>query len=239
MRVRDSFTVYPAIDVLDGRVVRLEQGRRERVTVEGGEPAAAAERFAAEGASWLHLVDLDGAFSGTPNLELVARVAAAGVPVQAGGGYRSLELVEAGLEAGAARVLVGTAALGATFLEDARSRFGERLAVAIDARDGRVVVDGWTGEAPATPRELAERCAAAGVARLVVTATRRDGTLSGPDLALLEDVRAVELPVIAAGGISSLADILAVRELGCEGAVVGSALWLGRLGVADAVSLET
>ena len=171
MKARPRFTVYPAIDVLEGRVVRLEQGRRERVTVEGGDPVAAAERFAAEGASWLHLVDLDGAFSGSPNLKLVQRIAATGLPVQVGGGYRSIELVEAGLDAGAARVLVGTAALGETFLEDATGRFGDRLAVAVDARDGRVAVAGWTSRTPMTPRELADRCRAAGVERLVVTAT--------------------------------------------------------------------
>lgn len=238
MLARNTFTVYPAIDVLDGRVVRLEQGRRERVTVEGGDPVAAAERFAAEGASWLHLVDLDGAFSGSPNPDLIRHVAAARVPVQVGGGYRSLELVEAGLEAGAARVLVGTAALGEAFLQEAADRFGERLAVAVDARDDRIAVDGWTAQTPTTPRELAERCAAVGVERLVVTATRRDGTLAGPDLALLENVLEAGLPVIAAGGISSLADVLALRGLGCEGAVAGSAIWLGRFSLADAVSLE-
>lgn len=237
MTTRPTFTVYPAIDVLDGRVVRLEQGRREHVTVEGGDPLAAAQRFADEGASWLHLVDLDGAFSGTPDLELVAGVAAAGPPVQVGGGYRTLELVEAAIEAGAARVLVGTSALDGTFLESACSRFGDRFAVAIDDRHGRVAVEGWADEAAATPRELAERCATVGVARLIVTATRRDGTLGGPDLALLEDVLGAGLPVIAAGGISSVADIRAVRELGCEGAVTGSALWLGRLSLADAISL--
>lgn len=238
MTSRPRFTVYPAIDVLDGRVVRLEQGRRECVTVEGGDPAAASERFAAEGASWLHLVDLDGAFSGSPNLELVRRIAATGLPVQIGGGYRSRELIEAGLDAGAARVLVGTAALGESFLEDICTRFGDRIAVAVDARDGRVAVDGWTSRASTTPRELADRCAAVGVARLVVTATGRDGTLGGPDLDLLEDVLDVGLPVIAAGGISSLADLEDLRELGCEGAVTGSAIWLGRLSVADAVSVE-
>lgn len=238
MRARTPFTVYPAIDVLDGRVVRLEQGRRERVTVEGGDPVAAAERFATDGASWLHLVDLDGAFSGSPNLELVQQIASTGVPVQVGGGYRSIELVQAGLKAGAARVLAGTAALNESFLRDATDRFGDRLAVAVDARDGRVAVDGWTTRARATPRELAEHCAAAGVARLVVTATRRDGTLNGPDLDLLKDVLDTGLPVIAAGGISALADIEALRELGCEGAVTGSAVWLGRLSLVDAVSLE-
>ena len=233
-----QFTVYPAVDVLEGRVVRLEQGRRESVTVEGGDPVAAATSFAARGASWLHLVDLDGAFSGTPDLELVHRVAAVGPPVQVGGGYRSTELVSAALEAGAARVLVGTAAVDETFLHAAVERYGSRLAVAVDARDGKVAVGGWARSAATTPRSLAQRCAATGVARLVVTATRRDGTLAGPDLALLEDVLAAGLPVIAAGGISSLGDLNALRELGCEGAVVGSAIWLGRFRLADAVSLE-
>ena len=208
-----------------------------RVTVEGGDPVAAAERFVAEGASWLHLVDLDGAFSGEPDLGLVARVAAAGVPVQVGGGYRSLDLIDAALAAGAARVLVGTAALDDTFLTTVAERYGEAVAVAVDARDGRVAVDGWTRAAPATPAELAGRCAEAGIRRLLVTSTRRDGTLSGPDLPLLVDVRAAGLPVIAAGGIATLDDLRALRELGCEGAVTGSAIWLGRFSLAEAVSL--
>jgi phosphoribosylformimino-5-aminoimidazole carboxamide ribotide isomerase len=233
-----TFTVYPAIDVLDGRVVRLREGRREAVTVEGGDPVAAAERFAAEGAAWLHLVDLDGAFSGSPDLELLRRVAATGVPVQAGGGYRTPELVGAALEAGARRVLLGTAALDPAFLDDAVARFGGAVAVAVDARDGAVAVEGWTGAADLSPRTLADRCAAAGVARLVVTATRRDGTLGGPDLDLLADVLEAGLPVIAAGGVASLDDLRALRDLGCEGAVAGSALWLGRFGLAEAVSLQ-
>jgi phosphoribosylformimino-5-aminoimidazole carboxamide ribotide isomerase len=232
-----AFTVYPALDVLDGRIVRLREGRREQVTVEGGDPVAAAERFAAEGASWLHLVDLDGAFSGRPDPRLVERVAAVGLPVQVGGGYRSLELVDSALEAGAARVLVGTAALDDAFLEAAASRFAEALAVAVDARDGRVAVDGWTRKAPATPAELAQRCAWAGIRRLLVTSTRRDGMLAGPDVELLESVLAVGRPVIAAGGIASLDDLRMLRELGCEGAVAGSAVWLGRFTVSQAVAL--
>ena len=114
-----SFTVYPSIDVLDGRVVRLREGRREEVTVEGGEPVAAARRFAAEGAGWLHLVDLDGAFTGAPSLELVRNVSACGVPVQVGGGYRTLGLAAAAIDAGASRVLVGTASQRPGFLRDA------------------------------------------------------------------------------------------------------------------------
>lgn len=240
MLARKHFTIYPAIDVLEGRVVRLAQGRREHVTLEGGDPVAAAERFAAEGARWLHLVDLDGAFSASPSLELVRRVTAAtSVPVQVGGGLRTLAAVEAALGAEAARAIVGTAALDETFLREAARRFGERLAVAVDIRDGRVAVDGWQRAAPETPTELAAACAEAGVARLLVTSTSRDGSLAGPDLEALAEVLAASgLPVIAAGGIASLDDVRAVRELGCEGAVAGTALWLGRFTLAEAVSLQ-
>ncbi len=240
MRARkhgSAFTVYPAIDVLDGRVVRLAEGARERVTVEGGDPADAARRFAAEGASFLHLVDLDGAFSGSPSPGLVEGVAAAGLPVQVGGGYRDAAAIDAALAAGAARVMVGTAALSPAFLADAAARFGERLVVAIDARDGRVAVEGWTRASDLSPAELAGRCADAGVRRLLVTSTRRDGSLAGPDLALLEDVLPCGLPVIAAGGVASLDDLLALRDAGCEGAVAGSALWRGRFTLPEALAV--
>jgi len=236
---RKDFTIYPAIDVLEGRVVRLSEGRREAVTVEGGDPVAAAERFAEDGAAWLHLVDLDGAFSGAPDLDLVSRIAAVGPPVQVGGGYRSLDTIQHALAAGAARVLVGTAALDEEFLAAIAIRFGERVAVAIDARDGTVTVQGWTRSAELAPEELAHRCAAAGIRRVLVTSTRRDGTLSGPDLPLLETVLAAGLPVIAAGGIAALDDLRVLRELGCEGAVTGSAIWLDRFTLAEAVGLET
>jgi phosphoribosylformimino-5-aminoimidazole carboxamide ribotide isomerase len=232
---QEKFIVYPAIDVLEGRVVRLAEGRREAVTVEGGDPVSAAERFAAEGASWLHLVDLDGAFSGDPNPELVSRIAAAGPPVQVGGGYRSLDSIDAALAAGAARVLVGTAALDGEFLTAATARFGDGIAVAIDARDGSVTVSGWTRAATLTPAELARRCADAGVRRVLVTSAHRDGTLSGPDVPLLESVLDTGLPVIAAGGIATLDDLRVLRELGCEGAVTGSAIWLGRFSLAEAL----
>ena len=238
MLARKNFTVYPALDVLEGRVVRLFEGRRERVTIEGGDPVAAAERFVAEGATWLHLVDLDGAFSGEPDLGLVGRVVAAGVPVQVGGGYRSLDLIDGALAAGAARVLVGTAALDDAFLRTAVDRFGAAVVVAVDARDGFVTVSGWLEDSELPAVELAQRCASAGVEQLLVTGTGRDGTLAGPDVALLEDVLAVGLPVVAAGGIATLDDLRVLRRLGCEGAVTGSAIWLGRFSLADAIGLE-
>lgn len=217
--------------------MRLSEGRREAVTVEGGDPVAAAERFAADGASWLHLVDLDGAFSGAPDLDLVSRIAAVGPPVQVGGGYRSLDAVHNALEAGATRVLVGTAALEEEFLPAAATRFGDGVVVAIDARHGTVTVDGWTRSAELTPAELARRCAAAGICRVLVTSAQRDGTLSGPDLPLLESVLAAGLPVIAAGGIAALDDLRVLREFGCEGAVTGSAIWLDRFTLLEALEL--
>jgi phosphoribosylformimino-5-aminoimidazole carboxamide ribotide isomerase len=234
-----SFTVIPAIDVLEGRCVRLSEGRRERITIEGGDPAEAARRFAAEGAAWLHVVDLDGAFSGRPTPGLVEQVAAAGVPLQVGGGLRDAESVQGALDAGAQRAIVGTAALhegSGSSLTLLAERFGERLVVAIDAKDSRVVTDGWLTESDVSPGELARRCADAGVRRLLVTSTRRDGSLAGPDTELLAEVLATGLPVLAAGGIATLDDLAALRDLGCEGAVVGSALWSGRFGLAEAIA---
>lgn len=233
------FLVIPALDVLEGRCVRLSEGRRDHVTVEGGDPAAAAARFVAEGAKWLHVVDLDGAFSGRPTRGLVERLAAAGVPVQIGGGLRSEPAIQAALDAGATRVIVGTAALAGGTGSDLSAlvrAFGDRLVVAVDARDGRVVTEGWVSDSGLVPDELARRCAEAGVARLLVTSTRRDGSLAGPDLPLLTAVLEAGVPVLAAGGIASLDDLGRLRGLGCEGAVVGSALWTGRFGLRDALA---
>ena len=156
--------VIPAIDVLEGRCVRLSEGRRERDHDRGRRPGRGRRaRFAAEGATWLHVVDLDGAFSGRPTPGLVEAVAAAGLPVQVGGGLRDHEAMQAALDAGAARVIVGTAALEGRVRLSSSARFGERLVVAVDARDGHVVSGGWVTESDIAARELAERCAAAGV----------------------------------------------------------------------------
>lgn len=223
-----------AVDVLEGRAVRLRGGRRDAVTFEGGDPVALARRFAAEGATRLHLVDLDGAFTGAPSPGLVERLAGTGLPIQIGGGLRTVAAVTATLAAGADRVIVGTAATSPAFLEEALAVAGDHLVVAVDVADGRLAVSGWTVTSELDPIDLARRCREAGVARLLVTSTTRDGSLDGPDLELLADVAEVGLPVIAAGGVSSVDDLLALRAIGCEGAVAGSALLAGRFTLAQA-----
>lgn len=229
--LRGGFEVIPAVDLLGEAAVRLEQGAFDRVVAREADPLALARRFVAAGARRIHLVDLDGARSGRLRPELIGRIAAAAAParVQASGGVRSLADALALLEAGADRVVVGTAAFaGRRALERLAAELGERLVVAVDVRAGRVLAQGWRARTPLTFEQALERCVAAGVQRLLCTAVERDGTLAGPDLGLL--ARAVErsgVPVLAAGGVRSEADLAALAEAGCEGAVVGRALLEG------------
>lgn len=232
MATQAAVTVIPAVDVLADEAVRLEQGNFEHVSVRAGDPLELVRRFAGAGARWIHLVDLLGARSGRLRPELVAGAAGAAgsARVQASGGVRSVADAEALLAAGAARVVVGTAAFADGALPRFADALGERLVVAVDVRDGRVAVAGWTATILLAPEEAAERCAAAGAARLLCTAVRRDGTLAGPDLDLLERVRtAFGGPVLAAGGIAAAADLERLAAVGVEGAVVGRALLDGRV----------
>lgn len=226
-----GFQVIPAVDVVGEEAVRLRQGDFAQVVVRAGDPAQLVARYAAARPPFVHVVDLDGARSGTIRPDLVAGLAAeAGpTPLQASGGIRSLADAQALLDAGAARVVVGTAALaGREALDDLAAVLGDALVVAIDARAGKVAVAGWEREAGVTPEDFAARCAEAGVPRLLCTAIERDGTLAGPDLALLELVRLRSgLPVLAAGGIRSEEDLDDLAALGLEGAVVGRALLEG------------
>ena len=227
-----TFCVIPAVDLLGDDAVRLEQGDFGRVAARA-RPLKLIRRFAEAGARWIHLVDLDGARSGRIRPDLVRSLVDAAAPaeVQASGGVRSPADAVRLLEAGAARVVVGTAALaGAAELESFVAALGERLVVAIDVRDRRVAARGWLDDTGLEPAHAARRCAEAGVKRVLCTAIERDGMLAGPDLELLREVReASGLPVLAAGGISSEADVAAVAASGCEGAVVGRALLDGSL----------
>lgn len=223
-----SFQLLPAVDLLGGDAVRLERGDYERVTLRRSDPEALVAVLACAGAERIHIVDLDGARSGRLRAGLIARLVAAAAPalVQAAGGVRSTADAEALLEAGAERVVAGTAiwSRGGRLDEFVRA-LGDRLVVAVDARAGRVAMTGWLDDAGLAVEAAAERCALAGVTRLLCTAVERDGTLSGPDVDLA--ARVVErsgLPVLAAGGVRGQADLAALEAIGCEGAVVGRAL---------------
>lgn len=233
MAAQGAFLVIPAVDLLGDEAVRLHQGDFDRVTLRAGSPVELVARLAALAPPLLHVVDLEGARSGRLRPELIVQLveAAGEVPVQASGGIRSVEDARRLLAAGADRVVVGTAAFAT---EDAPGRFadalGERLVVAVDARGGRLAVSGWERPGGLDVTEAAALCATAGVRRLLCTAVERDGTMAGPDLELLADVRnASGLPVLAAGGVRDERDLGDLAALGLEGAVVGRALLEGSL----------
>jgi len=228
--------VLPAIDLLDGRPVRLRQGDFEQVTRFDDDAVALARRFDAAGAEWLHVVDLDGARAGRwRNLEVIARlVAATSLPVQAGGGVRETGDIEAALELGVARVVVGTAAVASpAVFERWATRYGDRIAVSLDVRGERLAVQGWTAESPDSLLTVASALKAAGAQRFIHTNVSRDGTLGGVDLAGLQQLMPLGLPVIVAGGIAGLDDVRALRDAGAEGAIIGRALLDGSLDLVD------
>mgnify|MGYP006300155889 FL=1 len=233
--------LYPAIDLKDGQCVRLLRGEMSAATVFGDDPAAQAKSFAEAGCEWLHLVDLNGAFAGRPvNDEAVrAILAAVEVPVQLGGGIRDRATIEAWLEAGVARVILGTVAVEQPDLvrEAARAHPG-RIAVGLDARGGRVATRGWAEETEMEVSDLARAFEDAGIAALIYTDIDRDGAMAGPNVAATAALaRAVSVPVIASGGVSSLEDLVALRDAGpIAGAISGRALYDGALDLAEALA---
>ena len=228
--------VLPAIDLKDGKCVRLRQGRADAVTVYSDDPVAQAQAWLAQGAEQLHVVDLDGAFQGEPrHAEVIARiVAAAGVPVEVGGGLRTDAQVERLLALGVARAIIGTRALDSLdALAALVRRFGERIAVGIDARDGFVQVKGWVETTGTRATALAQQVAEAGVRTIIYTDTATDGMLGGPNLTAMREIcRAVPAcRVIASGGVSAPEHVLALKALECAnlfGAIVGKALYDGK-----------
>ena len=238
-----SFELLPAIDLRAGRVVRLREGDSAQETVYGDDPVALARAFADAGATWLHVVDLDGAFSGrpvqTPIVDQIVAAVGDRLRCQVAGGLRDASAVAAALAGGAARVVIGTAALrDPDFATSLVTRHGtERLVVALDVRDGLALGEGWrTGAAGLPVLDALNRLADAGVTVFAATAIARDGMLGGPDLELLARLVAAERgDILASGGLANLTDLHAVRSLGCRGAIVGRALYEGGLDLGTAV----
>ncbi len=236
--------LFPAIDLKDGACVRLKLGLMEEATVFNTDPAAQARSFAAAGAEWIHVVDLNGAFAGKPvNAAAVESIlAAVTVPVQLGGGIRDIATIEAWLARGVARVILGTVALkDPGLVKDACRRFPGRVAVGIDAKGGRVAVEGWAETSDLTVLDLALKFEDAGAAAIIYTDIDRDGVLAGPNVeATAALARAIKTPVIASGGVSSLDDLRklqAVAASGICGVISGRALYDGRIDLAEALAL--
>jgi len=236
--------LFPAIDLKNGQCVRLQQGDMNRATVFNLDPAAQAATFERQGFEYLHIVDLDGAFAGKPQnaqaVEAILKVVK--MPVQLGGGIRDMATLEAWLEKGIARVIIGTAAVrDPAFVKEAANKYPGRVAVGLDARDGKVAVEGWAETSTVTALEIAQRFEDAGVAAIIFTDIARDGLLKGLNLhATIALAEAISIPVIASGGLASIDDVKALltpRAKKLEGAISGRALYDGRIDPAEALAL--
>ncbi|EAQ03401.1 phosphoribosylformimino-5-aminoimidazole carboxamide ribotide isomerase [Pseudooceanicola batsensis HTCC2597] len=235
--------LYPAIDLKDGKAVRLYKGDMDQATVFNDDPAAQAEAFVAAGCEWLHLVDLNGAFAGTPvnAAPVEAILERTKVPAQLGGGIRDLATIEMWLSKGLARVILGTVAVeNPALVREAARNFPGQVAIGIDARDGRVATKGWAEETDVTVTDLARSFEDAGVAAIIYTDINRDGAMQGPNIpATAALAGAVSIPVIASGGVSSLDDLRALKACGAplDGAISGRALYDGAIDLAEALAL--
>jgi phosphoribosylformimino-5-aminoimidazole carboxamide ribotide isomerase len=239
-----GFVLAPSIDLLGGRVVRLRHGDPSQATIYADDPATAVTRWARAGADLLHVVDLDGALAGRsvqrgPVASVIAAAMREGIPCQVAGGLRNGEAVQWALALGADRVVLGTALLADPDLAGTLvERHGaSRIVAALDVREGAAVGEGWRDGAPGTPLEAAlSRLVGAGIATLVVTSIARDGTMDGPDLDLLRRVRATapDVALFGSGGVRTAADVQALRDAGCQGAILGRAVYEGTLTLADA-----
>lgn len=235
--------LYPAIDLKDGQAVRLLRGEMEKATVFNDDPAAQARAFVEAGCDWLHLVDLNGAFAGEPvNAAAVEAILAAcpGTPAQLGGGIRDMATIEAWISKGLARVILGTVAVeNPDLVREAARAFPGKVAVGIDARGGMVATKGWAEETNVDATDLARSFEDAGVAAIIYTDINRDGAMQGPNVeATAALARAVSIPVIASGGVSSIADLVALRDCGAQlnGAISGRALYDGAIDLKEALA---
>jgi phosphoribosylformimino-5-aminoimidazole carboxamide ribotide isomerase len=240
--IMSTFTIYPGIDIRGGRAVRLVQGDYAQETVYNDSPVDAAKQWEAQGASWIHLVDLDGAKAGHPvNAELIGQIASAvNVPVQLGGGLRTEADVERLLGLGVERVIVGTAAIeDRAFVERVLGLYGDRVAIGIDARDGFVATRGWLETSEIRAEELARELAGKGAQTFIFTDISRDGMMEGPNVEAIRSLAAYSgASVIASGGVSRIEDLRALavfNDQGISGAIIGKALYTGAISLEDAV----
>lgn len=229
--------IYPAIDIKNGRCVRLTQGLINEEKKYFDDPVEAAKLWKSQGAKVLHIVDLDGAFEGSPkNLSIIKNIIdEVDIPVQVGGGIRSLEAIDALLEAGAARAILGTKALeDKAMLEEAVKRYGNRIVVSIDAKGGYVATEGWVKTSEIAVLDFIKELELIGVDTIVYTDIARDGMLMGPDVEGLQAIKkAASIKVIASGGISNKEDLARLKEIGVEGAIVGKALYEGKINLTE------
>lgn len=236
--------IFPAIDLRNGKCVRLVQGELDKETVFSDNPVEMAKSWEAQGATFLHLVDLDGAFAGKPqNLEIIKEIVTAiSIPVQLGGGIRSLDTIEEVLNAGVNRVILGTVAIkNPTMVQQACAKYPGRIVVGIDSKQGKVAVEGWGETSTETTVELANKMKDMGIQRIIFTDISKDGMLEGPNLASTKELALqTGLKIIASGGVSSIEDIKALKELeiaGVEGVIVGKALYTEAIKLTEAIKI--
>lgn len=238
-----TFEIIPAIDILDGKCVRLTQGKYNKKIVYAEDPFKVAEKFARHPIPRLHIVDLNGAKEGYPvNFEIIAKIAESiSVPIQVGGGVRSLETVDKLLEAGVDRVILGTIALqDQELIKMCVQKYKDKILISVDAQKGLMAIKGWTEISTMKATDFCKTLIELGVSRIIYTDIQRDGTLTGPNIEGLKKIlKAVDIPVIASGGVSSLADIAKLKKLipeGLEGCIIGKALYSGDIKLDEALN---
>ncbi len=233
--------LFPAIDLFGGKAVRLYKGDYNQMTVYHDDPVAVARDFRAAGAEWIHLVDLEGARDGTtPNLETVCAIKkATGLLCEVGGGIRSMEIVDRYLSAGVDRVILGTAAISdRAFLKKALGRYGDRIAVGVDLKDGRVAIKGWTETADIPASRFFSELESLGVATVICTDISRDGAMQGTNIPLYRELSCrYRIRFIASGGVSTLEDVKALNEMGLYGAIIGKAYYTGAISLKEAIEV--
>ena len=233
--------IFPAIDLYDGKAVRLYKGDYDQMTVYYENPVEVALDFKAQGAEWIHLVDLEGAKSGdTPNLSVIKKIVAeSGLKAEVGGGIRSIEVIEKYIEAGVSRVILGTAAVtDPEFLEEAVRRYGEKIAVGVDIKDGYVAIKGWRETSATEAFDFCRKLEALGVRTVISTDISRDGAMQGANHELYDELRReLGINIIASGGVSDMSDVRRLSEAGIYGAIIGKAYYTGAINLKEAIEV--